>query len=77
MTMQTEFYIITSDHGPRGMGASDPCYNLDDAADALGDVEELTGRDARAIYVDLFAETVRNVTKECLAVIAARRKAAQ
>ena len=77
MTMQTEFYIITSDHGPRGMGASDPCYNLDDAADALGDVEELTGRDARAIYVDLFAETVRNVTKECLDVIAKRLEAAQ
>jgi hypothetical protein len=77
MTMQTEFYIITSDHGPRGMGASDPCYNLDDAADALGEAERLTGRDARAIYVDLFAETVRNVTKECLGVIAARRKDAE
>ena len=77
MTMQTEFYIITSDHGPRGMGASDPCYNLDDAADALGEAEKLTGRDARAIYVDLFAETVRKVTKECLAVIAKRLEAAQ
>jgi len=77
MTMQAEFYIITSDHGPSGMGASDPCYNLDDAADALGEAERLTGRDARAIYVDLFAETVRNVTKECLDVIAARRKDAE
>ena len=77
MTMQAEFYIITSDHGPRGMGASDPCYNLDDAADALGEAERLTGRDARAIYVDLFAETVRNVTKECLDVIAKRLEAAQ
>jgi hypothetical protein len=77
MTQQAEFYIITSDHGPLGMGASDPCYNLDDAADALGEAERLTGRDARAIYVDLFAETVRSVTAECLAVIAKRREAAQ
>lgn len=77
MTQQAEFYIIIGDHGPHGMGARNPCYNLEDAADALGEVERLTGRDARAIYVDLFAETVRNVTKECLDVIAARRKAAQ
>jgi hypothetical protein len=77
MTMQTEFYIITSDHGPRGMGASDPCYNLDDAADALGEAERLTGRDARAIYVDVANRTSLDVTKECLDVIAARRKAAQ
>ena len=72
MTTQTEFYIITSDHGHNGMGASDPCYNLDDAADALGEAERLTGRDARAIYVDLFAETVRDATTECLVVIARR-----
>jgi hypothetical protein len=77
MTQQAEFYIITSDHGPRGMGASDPCYNLSDAADALAEAERLTGRDARAIEVDLFAETVRSVTAECLAVIAKRREAAQ
>jgi len=77
MTQQTEFYIITSDHGHNGMGASDPVYTLDDATDALGEAERLTGRDARAIYVDLFAGTVRNVTKECLDVIAARREAAQ
>jgi len=72
MTMQTEFYIITSDHGRRGMGASDPCYNLDDAADALGEAERLTGRDARAIYVDVANGTSRDVTAECLAVIAKR-----
>ena len=77
MTMQAEFYIITSDHGHNGMGASDPCYNLDDAADALGEAERLTGRDARAIYVDLFAETSSDVTNECLAVIAKRLEAAQ
>jgi len=72
MTMQTEFYIITSDHGPRGMGASDPCYNLDDAADALGEAERLTGRDARAIYVDLANGTSHDATNQCLAVIAKR-----
>jgi len=77
MTQQTEFYIITSDHGPRGMGASDPCYNLDDAADALGEAEKLTGRDARAIYVDLANGASHDVTAECLAVIAARREAAE
>lgn len=77
MTQQTEFYIITSDHGLNGMGASDPCYNLDDAADALGEAERLTGRDARAIYVDLFAETVSNVTVQCLEIIANRLGAAQ
>jgi hypothetical protein len=66
MTMQAEFYIITSDHGPRGMGASDPCYNLDDAADALGEAERLTGRDARAIHVDLANGTSRDVTVMCL-----------
>jgi len=72
MTMQTEFYIITSDHGPGGMGASDPCYNLDDAADALGEAERLTGRDARAIYVDVANGVGHDVTNECLAVIAKR-----
>jgi hypothetical protein len=77
MTMQTEFYIITSDHGPRGMGASDPCYNLDDAADALGEAERLTGRDARAIYVDVASGYSRDATAECLIVISGRRKAAQ
>jgi hypothetical protein len=77
MTMQSEFYIITSDHGNIGMGASDPCYNLDDAADELGEAEELTGRNARAIYVDLANGTSRDVTTQCLAVIAARLEAAQ
>ena len=77
MTHQAEFYIIISDHGPNGMGASDPVYTLDDAADELGEAEKLTGRDARAIYVDLFDETVSIVTVECLAVIAKRREAAQ
>ena len=72
MTMQTDFYIITSDHGPLGMGASDPCYNLDDAADALGEAERLTGRDARAIYVDLDDGISLDMTNECLAVIARR-----
>jgi len=72
MTMQTEFYIITSDHGPLGMGAGDPCSNLDDAADALGEAERLTGRNARAIYVDLANGTSRDVTTECLTVIAKR-----
>jgi hypothetical protein len=72
MTMQSEFYIITSDHGHNGMGASDPCYNLDDAADALGEAERLTGRDARAVYIDIFDGTSIDVTAECLAVIAKR-----
>jgi len=75
MTQQAEFYIITSDRGPRGMGASDPCYNLDDAADALGEAERQTGRNARAIFVDLANGTSRNVTADCLTVIAARRVA--
>ena len=77
MSMQTEFYIITSDHGPRGMGASDPCYNLDDAADALGEAERLTGRDARAVFVDVANGTSLDVTADCLAVIAKRLEAAQ
>ena len=59
------------------MGASDPCYTLDDAADALGEAERLTGRDARAIYIDLFSETSRSVTAECLNIIAKRLGAAQ
>ena len=77
MTQQTEFYIITSDHGPNGMGASDPCYNLDDAADALGEAERLTGRDARAIYVDVASGYSRDATAECLIVISGRREDAQ
>jgi len=77
MTMQAEFYIITSDHGPNGMGASDPCYNLDDAADALGEAERQTGRDARAVFVDVANGTRRDVTADCLAVIANRLEAAQ
>jgi hypothetical protein len=72
MTQQADFYIITSDHGPRGMGASDPCYNLDDAADALGEAERLTGRDARAVFVDLDNGISLDMTNECLAVIARR-----
>ncbi len=77
MTQQPDFYIITGDHGRSGMSASDPVYTLDDAADALGEAERLTGRDARAIYVDLFAETVSNVTVQCLDIIAKRREVAQ
>jgi len=77
MTHQAEFYIIISDHGPDGMGASDPVYTLDDAADELGEAERLTGRDARAIYVDLFDETVSNVTVQCLDIIAKRLEKAQ
>jgi hypothetical protein len=77
MTQQAEFYIITSDHGHNGMGASDPCYNLEDAADALGEAERLTGRDARAIYVDVASGYSRDATAECLIVISGRRKDAQ
>ena len=77
MTQQPDFYIITGDHGRSGMSASDPVYTLDDAADALGEAERLTGRDARAIYVDLFAETVSNVTVQCLDIIGKRREVAQ
>ena len=77
MTHQAEFYIITSDHGPNGMGASDPVYTLDDAADELGEAEKLTGRNARAIYVDLTNGTSLDVTGECLAVIALRLEKAQ
>jgi hypothetical protein len=72
MTQQTEFYIITSDHGPLGMGAGDPCSNLDDAADALSEAERQTGLDARAVYVDLANGTSRDVTLLCLAIIAKR-----
>ena len=77
MTQQPDFYIITSDHGPNGMGASDPVYTLDDAADALGEAERLTGRDARAIYVDLANGTSHDVTDQCLAIIARRLEKAQ
>ena len=77
MTQQAEFYIITSDHGHNGMGASDPCYNLDDAADALGEAERQTGLHARVVYVDLANGTSRDVTLLCLAIIAKRLEAAQ
>ena len=70
--MTADFFIITADYGHLGMGASDPRYTLDDAADELGEAEKLTGRDARAIYVDVAAGTSRDVTPDCLAVIAAR-----
>ena len=73
--MTADFYIITADHGPRGMGVSDPQYTLDDATDELAETERLTGRDARAIYVDVAAGYSRDVTPQCLAVIAARRVA--
>lgn len=73
--MTADFYIITADYGHLGMGASDPRYTLDDAADELGEAEKLTGRDARAIYVDVAAGYSRDVTPQCLAVIAARRVA--
>jgi len=77
MTQQPDFYIITGDHGRSGMSASDPVYTLDDAADELGEAEKLTGRNARAIYVDLANGTSLDVTGECLAIIAKRREAAQ
>lgn len=70
--MTADFYIITSDHGASGMGASDPVYTLDDATDELAEAERLTGRDARAIHVDIAAGTSRDVTPECLDVIAKR-----
>lgn len=72
MTQQPDFYIITADYGLSGMGASDPVYTLDDAADELGEAEKLTGRNARAIYVELTNGTSLDVTGECLAVIALR-----
>jgi hypothetical protein len=77
MTQQPDFYIITGDHGRSGMSASDPVYTLDDAADELGEAEKLTGRDARAIYVDLASGTSHDVTDQCLAVIAIRLEKAQ
>ena len=77
MTQQPDFYIITSDHGPNGMGASDPVYTLDGAADELGEAEKLTGRNARAIYVELTNGISLDVTGECLAVIALRLGATQ
>ena len=70
--MATDFYIITSDHGASGMSVSDPRYTLDDATDELAEAEKLTGRDARAVHVDIAAGTSRDVTAECLAVIATR-----
>ena len=77
MTQQPDFYIIAADHGPNGMGASDPVYTLDDAADALGEAERLTGRDARAIYVDVANGNSGDVTAVCLDVIARRLEKAQ
>ena len=77
MTQQPDFYIITGDHGRSGMSASDPVYTLDDAADALGEAERLTGRDARAIYVDVASGYSRDATAECLIVISGRMKDAQ
>ena len=73
--MTADFFIITSDHGLFGMSVSDPRYTLDDAADELGEAERLTGRDARAVYVDVANGTSRDVTTDCLAVIAKRRAA--
>jgi hypothetical protein len=73
--MTADFYIITSDHGHLGMSVSDPFYNLDDATDELAEAERLTGRDARAVYVDVASGYSRDVTPQCLAVIAARRAA--
>lgn len=70
--MTADFYIITSDHGRSGMSVSDPRYTLDDATDELAEAERLTGRDARAVYVDVAAGTARDVTADCLAVIAKR-----
>lgn len=70
--MATDFYIITSDHGHLGMSVSDPFYNLDDATDELGEAEKLTGRNARAVYVDVASGTSRDVTPDCLAVISKR-----
>ena len=75
--MTPDFYIITASYGIFGMSVSDPLYNLDDAADELGEAEKLTGQDARAVYVDVAAGISRDVTKECLAVIAKRLEAAQ
>ena len=73
--MTADFYIITADYGHLGMSVSDPFYNLDDAADELGEAEKLTGRDARAIYVDVANGTSRDATPDCLAIFAARRVA--
>jgi len=73
--MTADFYIITADYGHLGMSVSDPRYTLDDATDELAEAEKLTGRDARAVYVDVAAGYSRDVTPQCLAVIAARRVA--
>ena len=70
--MTPDFFIVTADYGHLGMSVSDPRYTLDDAADELGEAEKLTGRDARAIYVDIANGTARDVTVECLDVFAKR-----
>ena len=73
--MTPDFFIVTADYGHLGMSVSDPRYTLEDAADELGEAEKLTGRDARVIYLDIANGTCRDVTPDCLAVIAARRAA--
>ena len=73
--MTPDFFIVTADYGHLGMSVSDPRYTLDDAADELGEAEKLTGRDARAIYVDIANGISRDVTTDCLAIFAARRTA--
>lgn len=70
--MAPDFYIITSDGGLAGMSVSDAQYTLDDATDELAETERLTGRDARAVYVDVASGYSRDVTSQCLAIIKER-----
>lgn len=78
LRLPTTLYIAFADYGPKiGMGSTDFRENLDDAADALCDVEGLSGRDGRVFEISLDVasnqpESVRDVTDECVRIVRQR-----
>lgn len=72
------FYIGQGDYGPKiGIGGgTDFVTALDDAADMLIGIEQLTGENGRIVEVDLDRRTSRDVTATCIALIRNRSKEA-
>lgn len=62
------------------IGALDPVENLDDAADALIEVETSTGLNGRVLAITFcltsnMPEAVSDVTEECVAIVHRRQQA--
>lgn len=73
--LPTTLYIAFADYGDQlGIGCVDPVVDMDDAADALLQVEGTSGRNGRVLEITLDVatnqpESVRDVTEDCVRIV--------